>query len=275
VAAQLVFAARNVSARAKRLIVGERVQALLVPTPQGLFLVDPEDLGVGGALIKHGRYGEAEIERINARTSGNSNVLFVGSHVGSLVVPISKRVKSVTAVEANPTTFQLLCSNLRLNQCDNVTPIQVAASDRDGELEFVASKTNSGGAKRMPIIKAHMYFADKPSVITVESAKLDDRIPTDFDLIVMDIEGSEYFALKGMPRMMSRAKYLIVEFLPHHLRNVAGVTVEDFVGLLQPYFDSLTIPSKSLTVQRHQFVLTLEQMYRLDESDEGIIFSKA
>ena len=267
--------ARNLIARARRLILGPRVQALLATTPQGVFLIDPEDLGVAKDLIWRGAYGKNEIERIDSLTNGNSDVLFVGSHVGSLVVPVSKKVRRVTAVEANPATFRLLSWNLLLNQCNNVTPIQIAASDQDDELDFVASRTNSGGAKRMPINKAHAYFSDKPSIIKVASAKLDERITDDFDLIVMDIEGSEYFALKGMPRLISRAKHLIVEFLPHHLRNVSGVTVAEFVALVEPHYGLLTIPSKSLTVERRQFVSTLEQMYCNEESDDGIIFSKA
>ena len=269
------MSARNWIARTKKLVLGQNIRGLLVTTGQGLFLVDPEDLGVGRSLICHGAFGKDEIERICSLLTAESNVLFVGSHIGSLVVPVSKKVRQVVAVEANPDTFQLLTWNLLLNQCANVRPLLVAASDRNGELEFVASRTNSGGAKRMPVVKSFDYFADKPSIIKVNAARLDDRIDVDFDLIVMDIEGSEYFALKGMQRILSRARCLIVEFLPHHIKNVSGVRVEEFLALIEPHFSQLTVPSKSITVGKPQFLSTLATMYSRDECDDGIVFLKA
>jgi FkbM family methyltransferase len=266
--------ARNSIARARKQFFGSRVQALLVSTAQGSFLVDPEDMAVGRALIRIGRYGEDEIARILPLTNCTSNVLFVGSHIGALVVPVSMKVKHVTAIEANPDTYRLLSWNLLLNHCANVKPIQIAASDRSGELEFVVSRTNSGGSKRMPVVKAHEYFYDKPRVIRVGAVRLDDHLSEQFDVIVMDIEGSEYFALKGMERILSTARHLIVEFLPHHLRNVSGVTVDEFLAVIEPHFTQLTIPSKSITVERPKFLSTLERMYNLDESDDAMIFSK-
>ncbi|MGH7427267.1 MAG: hypothetical protein ACREJ4_02740, partial [Candidatus Methylomirabilaceae bacterium] len=63
----------------------------------------------------------------------------------------------------------------------------------------------------------------------------------------MDIEGSEYFALQGMQKILAHARVLVVEFLPHHLKNVSGVTVEQFLSVIPPHFRTLTIPSKGLT----------------------------
>jgi FkbM family methyltransferase len=270
-----VFSARTLLARAKGRLIGKSVKAFLVSTQQGLFLVDPQDSGVGGSLLHRGKYAQDEIDRICALTNAESSVLFVGSHIGSLVIPVSRKVKRVTAIEANPNTFDLLTWNTLLNRCDNVTTIELAASDEAGELEFVASRINSGGSKRMPLVKSFVYFYDKPAIIKVKSARLDDRLAEDFDVIVMDIEGSEYFALKGMNRILSRAKNLIVEFIPHHLKGVSGITVAQLLELIEPHFESLRIPSKSLTVDRSQFLPTLQKMYDLNEWDESMIFSKA
>ena len=66
-----------------------------------------------------------------------------------------------------------------------------------------------------------------------------------------------------------------MEFLPHHLKNVSGVTVEQFVSVIAPKFSRMTIPSKGLSVERSEFVRCLQEMYDRDEGDEGIIFEKA
>jgi FkbM family methyltransferase len=270
----IVFVCNNNISRLKRLIVGKTVEAFLVNSRQGLFLVHPEDLGVGGSLIRKGSYGENEIDRITSLTNAQSSVLFVGTHIGALAIPIAKKVRTVTAIEANPDTFRLLKLNTMLNNCENINAIQIAASDRKGQFDFLMSKVNSGGSKRMPLVKAYNYFYDKPNIIKVNADRLDVVIPADHDLIVMDIEGSEYFALKGMERLLSKARHLIVEFIPHHLRNVSKVPVDEFLRLLEPHFDTLVIPSKQLAIERSQFLPVLQQMYNLDECDEGMVFSK-
>jgi FkbM family methyltransferase len=270
----LKFFLRGRISHLKRAIVGKNVEALLVNSKQGLFLIAPEDLGVGGSLIENGAYCEDEIQRICSLANEDSSVLFVGTHIGALAIPVSKRVKQVTAIEANPDTFKLLTKNILLNNCENISAIQIAASDQKGELEFVVSKVNSGGSKRMPVIKASMYFYDKPNIVKVKADRLDNVVFGEFAVIVMDIEGSEYFALKGMGAILSTASHLIVEFLPHHLKNVSNVSVQEFLAPIDPYFDILNVPSKNLKVEKSQFTSVLESMYDRDECDDGIVFSK-
>ena len=112
-------------------IIGRNyVEALLVNTRQGIFLVDIEDMGVGRSIAGKGAYGQDEIRRILSLTNSESSVLFVGSHIGTLVIPVSMKVKRVTAIEANPDTFKLLTKNILLNGCENVRTIHIAASDQ-------------------------------------------------------------------------------------------------------------------------------------------------
>jgi|ERR1035438_10217517 hypothetical protein len=85
----LVSIFRENAFRLKRSLLGKNVEALLVNTEQGLFLVGPEDRGVGGVLIENGKYGEDEIERIVSLTDEKSSVLIVGSHIGALAIPIA------------------------------------------------------------------------------------------------------------------------------------------------------------------------------------------
>lgn len=275
-AAWLAFALRveALLSRLRRKLVGARVKALLVDSDQGRFLARPEDWTVGGLLARTGSYGTEEIERILSLTTPDSRVLVVGAHIGAVVVPLSRRVAHVTAIEANPDTFELLQWNVQLNGRSNVQALHLAAGDGDGEIEFLQSSANSGGSKRLPVTRRSMYFYDRPQVVRVPCARLDDVLPGSFDVILMDIEGSEYFALKGMPRLVSQARHLVSEFLPHHFRDVAGVTARDFVELVAPHFDRLFIPSRSQTVARPEFLPVLDAMFEADATDDGIIFSK-
>jgi FkbM family methyltransferase len=200
--------------------------------------------------------------------------LFVGTHVGAIAIPVSKSVAKVMAVEANPDTFQLLEYNKRLNNCNNLELYELAAGEVNGEIEFLLNTANSGGSKRMPLVRKIKYFHDKPEVVKVKLKVLDEVLHESVDLILMDIEGSEYFALKGMAKLLSSARHLIIEFIPDHLLNVSSVKPNEFLALIEPYFNYLYVPSLDTRVTKEGFSKQLNEMYAANISDNGIIFSK-
>lgn len=256
-------------------ILGPHVHSIVIKSENGLLAVDPEDLGVGSALRKDGKYGINEIERIKTHINPQSRILIVGAHIGTLAIPLSKIAKEVIAIEANPDTYDLLTMNIALNTATNCSPINIAASSRDEEIQFLLNTTNSGGSKRVPKIKDSAYYYDNPKQISVKAVALDNFLKEkNFDIVLMDIEGSEYFALQGMREILSNCKQLIVEFLPHHLKNVSGITVPEFLSVISPYFSKMTIPSKQLEVAATDFTTCLTQMYELGQGDDGIIFEK-
>jgi FkbM family methyltransferase len=263
------------SSRAKRIVFGRNTDALLVRSRNGLLLVDVDDQYVGRHLTYEGEYGRLELERLQAVLSPSDNLLIVGAHIGAIAIPISHSCRSVTAIEANPRSFQLLQLNVAINRCENVHAVHIAASDKAEQLTFVASTVNSGGSKRMPVVHDPMYFYDSPQLITVQSARLDDTLRgMKFEIVLMDIEGSEYFALRGMQDILSYATALFVEFVPHHLRNVSNVTVGQFLAPIQPHFSRMFVPSQGCTVPRSDWCPVLQVMYDRNESDDGVFFSK-
>ena len=213
---------RTWRATAVRRFFGPSVRALVVRSEIGLFAVDPEDFGVGRKLRKNGRYGSDEVQRLSPYLSNDSRLLVVGAHIGTLAIPLSRVCREVIAVEANPATFELLTMNIALNGAKNCQAIQLAASDKEEMLPFVLNRVNSGGSKRLPKIDKFMYRYDHPETVQVRANSLDHQFADrSFRVVVMDIEGSEYLALRGMQDILAHCEVLMVEFLPHHLRNVA------------------------------------------------------
>jgi FkbM family methyltransferase len=248
---------------------------VLAQTPSGLFLADPEDWVVGRSLLMRGSWSGDELERIAPYLTPNSQVLVVGAHIGSLAIPIAKQVRRVVAIEANPDTFRLLEWNVRLNGADNVELHDYAASDQPGLIRFLLSRANSGGSKREPTVHATMYYYDNPRTIEVNAWPLDDKLAgQQFDFAIMDIEGSEYFALKGMTGILHGLRALQIEYLPHHLKNVAGVSPAQFSALLTPHFKTLVVPSLNLKVDQQDFSRVLTEMYQRNQEDGGILFEK-
>ncbi len=258
-----------------RKLNGPHVEALIVRTENGLFSVDQSDLTVGWKLRRNAQYGVDELRWLSLYIIENTRVLVVGAHIGSLAIPISRSCKEVVAVEANPHTFQLLSQNILLNQVKNCIPVNVAASDKTETISFLINKVNSGGSKRVPVRKDQIYYYDRPAEIKIPAYSLDEFLPDrEFDVIIMDIEGSEYFALKGMQRILAYAKVLAIEFLPHHLKNVSAVTVESFLSVISPHYTTLIIPSKNKTVSSSDFLSTLTAMFNSNQEEDMILFLK-
>lgn len=255
--------------------LGDGVKSVIVDSKNGILAVDPRDLEVGYKLRNYGSYGLDEIARINQLTTSKSNVLIVGAHIGSLVIPIAKNCKKVVGIEANPNNFNLLKTNIHLNKAQNVSIHNIAASSKQEKIKFQMNVVNSGGSKRLPKNNEYMYRYDNPEVIEVQAHSLDDYLDeNNFDLVLIDIEGSEYFAMQGMTKILDNCNTLIVEFLPHHLKNVADVTVEQFLSLIPKQFTKLTIPSKNETHPIDIGGVILQQMYNNKEGDDGLIFTK-
>ena len=253
--------------------LGKDVKALIVETKNGVFAVDPADLEVGAKLREKGEYGISEINQISQLIDSQSSVLIVGAHIGSLAIPIAKICSELVAIEANPSNFKLLQTNLKLNNTSNITIHNIAASNKKETIKFQLNKVNSGGSKRVPINNHYMYTYDNPEVIDVEAYSLDNYLSNNkFDLVLIDIEGSEYFAMQGMTDILSQTKNLIVEFLPHHISNVAGVKLTDFLDNIPGHLTKLTIPSKNKTYPIDVGIVTLQQMFESGQGDDGIIF---
>lgn len=253
--------------------LGKNVKYVIAHSENGIMATDPEDLEVGHRLRANGSFGMNEVERINQFVDKNSNVLIVGGHIGSLAIPISKSVDNCTVIEASPKNYDLLKMNILLNNCENISAYNLAASESKGKIQFQMNSVNSGGSKRLPINNKFMYRYDDPEVIEVESETLDTLLEgKKFDLILLDIEGSEYFAMKGMPTLLANCRTLIVEFLPHHLTNVAGITVEQFLENIPKQMKRLTIPSRNQTVPVEQAGPTLQDMFDNNQGDDGLIF---
>lgn len=253
--------------------LGNNIKAIITNSENGLFAVDPEDLEVGQKL-RSGGFGIEELERLKLLINNKSKVLIVGTHIGSLAIPLSRHCKEITAIEANPKTFQLLEINLQLNNCKNITAHNIFANDSSEKVEFLLNTVNSGGSKRKPKKSNFLYEYDNPEVIELESHSLDEYLNHhDYELILLDIEGSEYFAMKGMKDILSNCKTLVVEFLPHHLKNVADINVDTFISVLPGHFTKFQLPDNKQEHKISELKTVLQKMYDSNIGEDGIIFT--
>ena len=227
----------NMLARIRAGICGRHVTAVLTDTENGFFLAPIEDLTVGKKLAFEGAYEVELVRNIVSSLQNEKTVLFVGANLGTLAIPIAKHAERVCAIEASPSIFKYLVWNVYINDASNIETYNFAAGDRTGEVEFIQSRHNTGGSKILTnasLLRNRNYIYDNPDLIKVPMKSLDLEFPdTTFETIVMDIEGAEYMALGGMPNLLSRCSNLFIEMVPHHLKNVANVTNEQFLSRIQ------------------------------------------
>lgn len=87
-----------------------------------------------------------------------------------------------------------------------------------------------------------------------------------FDLIVMDIEGSEYRALRGMPRILSATQALMLEVLPNYIDNIARVSVREFLEVLPDSLSCACVICASKWYVRGEFRAMFEEISSSDTS---------
>jgi len=239
---------------------------VLVNTQFGKMIVDPLDNHVSRQLLKTNNYNPQEILAFKELLKKNDQILLCGAHIGSLAIPLAGYVKKIVAIEANPKNYEILDLNITINKIRNIEIHHFAAAEKKGTIEFVMNVENSGGSKRKPLKYKNNYYYDSPKTVKVNSFSLDQKLKGKFDVVIMDIEGSEYFAMSGMQRILSNTRIFIFEFIPSHLCDVANVTIAQFVSKIPiKHFNKAYFPRLAKTTN----VGDLENMLNMISQNEG------
>jgi FkbM family methyltransferase len=233
-------------------ILADHGVAVVADTKNGLLAVQPGDFNVSRQLLHRGEYDWGQIELLAALVGESSRLIFAGSHIGALLVPIVRSAgsRAVLAFEPSPRNCRLLRMNLALNEIHGVVVSNVALGEARGQIRFTENQINSGNSR---VSASH-------GEIEVPVDTLDRSVPqtwNSIDLIVMDIEGSEVKAMRGGQSVLAKTQRLYVEFAPEQLRE-QGNTSEEFIALAQKFFKSAYVIDGS-----REFVLAADFAARL------------
>jgi len=122
----------------------------------------------------------------------------VGANFGLFTILLSRRLGehgTVLSFEPDPFYFKLLTSNIKMNKCRNVLPINAAAWSSNTKLGLMPHRLGGLGFETK--------VAESIDVSTVEiPARTVDEFLDEFDLkpkfVKIDVEGAEYQVLSGM-----------------------------------------------------------------------------
>jgi FkbM family methyltransferase len=141
----------------------------------------------------------------------------VGANLGYFTLLAAKWTSPtarIDALEPDPLNRQRLEEHLRQNNLtDRVRIHPVAASSQTGEVQLIhpqASGTNHGMAS------FYKSLTGEGVTFTVPTARLDDLLDGQPDLIKLDVEGAELQAIEGMQKLLSSSNppKIIIEHNP-------------------------------------------------------------
>ena len=237
---KLKYFFRTLKSKKRKKIFGPNAKGIIYDSKNGYMALPISDITIGKNLGFKGHWNFNEIQKLLQQTTQDDVIYFIGTHVGTLLVPIAKKVKTVVGFEANEDTFWFIKANLCLNKISNATIFNKAVGDGAKKVTFYKNTVNTGGSKIKPIKDSILYNYDNPKQVEVDMVALDlfiaEQSLTTPSGIIMDIEGAEYFALKGMQATLAKVRFLYVEFVPHHLQNVSNTSVEKFLKTITPHF---------------------------------------
>ncbi len=146
-------------------------------------------------------------------------VIDAGAHIGYLTLAMAQavgRTGKVYAFEPDPANFALLSRNIATNGYSNIVSVPAAVWSSKGRRPLFLRDDHHGDHR--------MYDpGGRRSAVTVDTVSLDDYFSDDqtIQLIKLDIQGSEMWALNGMTSLLRRSSQvvLVFEFWPRGLRG--------------------------------------------------------
>ena len=179
----------------------------------GTFIHFRNDDPIGACLHYYGEWAQQEFDFFDQFLTAESNVLDVGANIGTHAVYFSRKCNkgNVVAIEPQIYIFEMLATNLLINECFNAIPVHAGASSKDGVVKmvnfnpFVDHKVNYGEFK----INDNSDKGIDTNLITLDKYVNLSK----FNLIKLDVEGLEIEVLNGATKLLKEHKpFLYVEF---------------------------------------------------------------
>ncbi|MCK5236734.1 MAG: FkbM family methyltransferase [Deltaproteobacteria bacterium] len=192
--------------------------------------------------LERGRW-EPETFEILSRFLKPEYVCFdIGTWIGPTVIYSAKSCKKVYCFEPDPVAYEFLLRNIRLNNLTNVSPMNIALSDKSGRFEI-----GSFGGSLGDSMTSMLGSAEATHKVEVAGLSFGDACRTFFllepDFIKMDTEGAEFDLIPSMRDFIERKKPVIylsthAPYLPSAERESKMRRVVDVLDLYGKCYDS-------------------------------------
>lgn len=211
------------------------------------YLVPTTDTAVVPSMIS-GEYEHYELDLFMQLLKPGFTVLDVGANIGVYCIEASKVISEhgkVFAFEPIEENLKLLNHNIELNDVKNVEVVFSAIGKEDSKIKIYKAKHS---------IATHSAGAISDEFVEVPVTSIDSFVSKhdlSVDLIKMDIEGYEGFAIEGSVNTINNQHpVLFIEFSSHHLKQCAYSPAKHAENLLNLYKYCYLINEKNNEISR-------------------------
>jgi len=195
--------------------------------------INPMDTVVSATLAKTGTWEPFVSKQFIQIAKKARTIVDVGGNIGYfslLGAACSKSTAEIFVFEPDEVNFQSLTKTVKENKLENITCEKVAIAQKSGEISLYISPDNLGD---------HRTFdsGDNRETEVVRVVSLDDyfsEYPHDIDLLKIDIQGYEHFAIVGANQLFQkkRIKVILSELWPYGLK-LAGCDWRNYLQILE------------------------------------------
>jgi len=184
--------------------------------------------GLALSISHYGTYEELESKIMEEKIEMGNIVVDVGANIGLHTLNMARivgKTGQVFAFEPDPSNFEILKKNVKINNYRNIILEQKAVGDKHGRTTLYQSD-HPGKHRIFP------QTEQAKSQVQVELTNLDNYFDSDMidkiNFIKIDVEGLEFNVLKGMKNILKNSKKIkiLFEFMPENTMEVGFTPIE-------------------------------------------------
>jgi FkbM family methyltransferase len=161
-------------------------------------------------------------------------VVDIGAYIGLYTIIASKRVGAngkVIAIEADPSNFELLNRNIKVNQLTNIISLNNAVYSKETKLKLYLPGEELGHTTYNTVMSDRAKNEDK--FVEVSANTLDNLLQlkeiTDVNWVKIDVEGAEFEVLKGAHNLLLNSRNIVILMEVHGSTNDYRLKLEEFI----------------------------------------------
>ena len=226
--------------------------------------------GLALSISHYGTYEELESKIMEEKIEKGNIVVDVGANIGLHTLNMARIVGNtgqVFAFEPDPSNFEILKKNVKINNYKNIILEQKAVGDKHGRTTLYQSD-HPGKHRIFP------QTEQAKNEIQVELTNLDNYFDSDMidkiNFIKIDVEGLEFSVLKGMKNILKNSKKIkiLFEFMPENTMEVGFTPIELLNYLTSNNFKLYCMDDKT---KKLLYVSNNEEIIKLCSSTDNTI----
>ena len=181
--------------------------------------------------------------------SGTKNKVFydVGANIGYYCLRFADKASHIYAFEPVSRTYDMLAKNVRRNNLSNITVYKLGLSDQKSSRQIHLYSTNHKSSlflRTANLNKSveHYIGQEVIDLVTLDELIDDERLSPP-DLMKIDIEGSELYALKGARKTIQKYQpILFIEFIEGQFEDAGYSRSDVLTELMTDNYAAYGIP---------------------------------